>query len=149
LAVTVKVSRTGFAAVTESMRRVATPLASTGVMVMVPVSLAAIDAVVELKVNDFGAPATVQVTVVDREFAPGALAASVSWPFSDTFVEVPLTVQTLYVIVASPAVIDSPRIGRTTPEVPVSVQPLLKIAVCNVVVPSAAPAFAVRAISFA
>jgi hypothetical protein len=51
--------------------------------------------------------------------------------------------------VANPAVIDSPKIGRTRLEVPVSVFPLIIKPVCRVVTPSAAPETAVRAISFA
>jgi hypothetical protein len=91
---------------------VVTPAESFGVIVKVAVSPAAIEAVEALKEKLAGAPATVHVTVVEAERAPGDVASS---PLPV------LSVQTLYEIVASPADSDSPEIGRTRPEVPVSV----------------------------
>ena len=135
-----KVSTFGLAAVTDSTRSVVTPAESFGVIVIVALSPAARDPEVELRVNDAGAPATVQTTVVEADNAPGALVSSVFWA---------LSVQTLYVIVASPAVTDSPNTGKTTFEVPVSVFPLRISPVCKDVTPSGAPATAVRAISLA
>jgi hypothetical protein len=92
-------------------RSVVTPAASLGVIVKVAVSPAATVAVVALSENDAGAPATVHVTFVEDDRGPADESSSV----------VPSrSVQTLYEIVARPAVRDSPEIGRTTPEVPVS-----------------------------
>jgi hypothetical protein len=139
-AVTVKVSTTGLAAVIDSTRSVETPAESNGVMVNVAVSPAAIDAVVALSENDEGAPATVQVTFLDADSAPGALVSSVA-PL--------LSVQTEYVIVARPAVMDSPGIGTEIVADPVSGKPETNTpVVCRVVVFAAAPEIAVRAISF-
>jgi hypothetical protein len=75
-AVTVKVSTTGLAAVTDSTNNVVTPAESFGVIVMVAESFAAIEPVDELNVNDTGAPATVHTTVVEAESAPGAEVSS-------------------------------------------------------------------------
>jgi hypothetical protein len=140
VAVTVKVSTFGFVAVIDSTRSVETPAESNGVMVNVAVSPAAIDAVEALSENDAGYPATVQVTFLDADSAPGALVSSVAPS---------LSVQTEYVIVARPAVMDSPGIGTEIVADPVSGLPETNTpVVCRVVVAAAAPAIAVRAISF-
>jgi hypothetical protein len=76
LAVIVKVSTAGFAAVTDSTKRVVTPLESFGVITKVAVSPAAMEPELALKENDAGAPATVHVTVVEAERAPGAEVSS-------------------------------------------------------------------------
>jgi uncharacterized membrane protein YdfJ with MMPL/SSD domain len=66
-AVTVKVSFTGLAAVTDSISNVVLPAESFGVIVNVAVSLAAMEPVVALNVNEAGAPAMLQTTVVDAD----------------------------------------------------------------------------------
>jgi hypothetical protein len=65
VAETVKVSTTGLAAVIDSTKSVVTPLASFGVITIVADSPFATEAEVADKVNEAGAPATVQTTVVD------------------------------------------------------------------------------------
>jgi len=64
----------------DSTRRVVTPFASLGVIVIVALSPLATDALVDPSVKEAGAQATVQVTVVETELTPGALVASVSCP---------------------------------------------------------------------
>ena len=81
-AVTVNVSTTGLAAVTDSTSNVVTPFASLGVITSVAVSPTASDPAVELKVNEAGAPATVQTTVVEAESAPGEFVSSLLFALS-------------------------------------------------------------------